>query len=517
MIATIPEHTLSCLSDFVAHRFGLDFPRERWQDLTRIVSAAHDECRSQCGLEEYIRLLVASRSTQQQLQSLIRHMMVGETYFCREKAALESLSEHIVPEVLQRRDALQQIRIWSAGCATGEEPYSVAIWLSKTYPDLGERNVTILATDLNVRSLEKAAEGAYGKWSFRGAPEWLRNAYFETMPGGRWRILPSIRKMVSFRWGNLLQEDLDGGQEFDVILCRNVLMYFTSDAMKKVVLGFHKCLSDGGYLIVGVVETSPVFFPGFAPLTINGLTIYRKQSSGKQIIDNSALISSHPVRTAIPVTQISTMLRPAIEGKPYDSEPSILAGEQHTERGEPPSASYQQALALYRRNKYQDAEQMCTTLLAKNEGDPLILLLLARIYANLGKLAAALDCCQKALAVDKMAAPVHYLRALVLEEQGEFEDAALSLKRSIYVEPKFVLGHFALGNLALRHRSLGDPGKHFENALLLLAQFAPEESVPESEGLSVGELRRIVLKLRAKSDWGVGSRKSSSTRPPKRR
>jgi chemotaxis protein methyltransferase CheR len=120
------------------------------------------------------------------------------------------------------------------------------------------------------------------------------------------------------------------------------------------------------------------------------------------------------------------------------------------------------------------------------------MLLLARAYANQGKLAAALILCEKAIAADKMAPRAYYLRATILQEQGSLPEALLAFKQTVYAEPEFMLGHFALGSLALKQKRLKESEKHFANVLLLLARYEPEDIVPESEGLSAGRLREMI-------------------------
>src|SRR5258708_17857649 len=137
-------------------------------------------------------------------------------------------------------------------------------------------------------------------------------------------------------------------------------------------------------------------------------------------------------------------------------------------------------------------EQVIVALPSKGEDYASALLLLARAYANQGKLAAALICCDKAIAADKMAARAYYLRATILQEQGSIPEVFLALKQAVYAEPQFVLGHFSLGNLAFNHGRLRESKKHFENVLLLLAQYDPEDLVPESERLSAGPLREMI-------------------------
>jgi chemotaxis protein methyltransferase CheR len=166
------------------------------------------------------------------------------------------------------------------------------------------------------------------------------------------------------------------------------------------------------------------------------------------------------------------------DGNPYVAASSLL--------------SYDQALELYQLGRYEDAARELATLVSQNPNDAQAMLLLARIYANQGKLTTALAWCEKAIASDKMSPSTYYLRATILQEQNSPEEAIESLRRAVYVDPRFTLGHFTLGNLALQHGKRKESEKHFENALLLLAGYGPEETVPESEGLSAGRLREMI-------------------------
>jgi chemotaxis protein methyltransferase CheR len=149
-------------------------------------------------------------------------------------------------------------------------------------------------------------------------------------------------------------------------------------------------------------------------------------------------------------------------------------------------------LALYEQGLYEEVERVIRALLSDDGNHASALLLLARAYANQGKLTAALVLCDQAIAADKMAARAHYLRATILQEQGSLPEALLAFKQTVYAEPEFMLGHFALGSLALKQRRLKESEKHFANALSLLARYEPEDIVPESEGLSAGRLREMI-------------------------
>ncbi|MBI2224552.1 MAG: molybdopterin-dependent oxidoreductase, partial [Betaproteobacteria bacterium] len=179
-----PELLLSSLSEFLAAQMGLHFPRERWGDLERGIAAAASEF-GMADVQSCINWLVSTSLTRNQVEILASHLTVGETYFFREQRSFEMLEEHVLPEILRvRGETGSRVRIWSAGCCTGEEPYSIAMLLDRLIPDAVKRNFTILATDINPRFLRKAAEGVYSDWSFRETPAWIRERIRISRGGG---------------------------------------------------------------------------------------------------------------------------------------------------------------------------------------------------------------------------------------------------------------------------------------------------------------------------------------------
>ena len=460
MTTKISDSVLMQVSEFVASHLGLHFPRDRWPDLQRAVVGAAQECGGRHELDRYIHELLSPALTQKQLDLLASHLTVGETYFFREKRSLEIFEERILPELVRARQAVgTPIRIWSAGCATGEEPYSVAIILNRLKADLTDWNVEILATDLNTKSLQKASGGTYGDWSFRGTPYWVRHAYFEAGDEGRCTIVPAIKKMVRFAQLNLMDDAYptlsNSTNGFDVIFCRNVLMYFSPDGMRKVIRQLYRSLATDGWLIVSPTETSHELFSEFATVSFGDATFYRKSATGL------------PTTHALPLFDDGWSVVPLPELTRRAPEPAQVSfdevtqeapdSETYSENTSPPFAFYEQALALYEQRRYEDLEQAIVTLPSGDGDYALAMLLLARAYANQGKLAAALIWCDKAIAADKMAAPAHYLRATILQEQGRLPDALLALRQAVYAEPQFVVGHFTLGNLALKHGGARSP------------------------------------------------------------
>ncbi len=494
MAAVVSGVSLEQFSKFVAERIGLHFPRERWRDLERGIRSAAKELGFQ-ETESFLQHVLSIPLPRNQLEILASNLTVGETYFYRDNKAFEALEEYILPELLRsRRGKEKYLRVWSAGCCTGEEPYSLAILLSKAIADLKEWNTTILATDINPRFLKKASRATYSEWSFRDAPGWLKERYLRSVKDGHYEIVPHIKKMVTFSHLNLAEDVypslLNNTNAMDIIFCRNVLMYFTPEQTEKVIQKLYHSLVDGGWLIVSSVETSPVLYSQFTTIHFHGLTVYRKN------------LGSQPV---YPVPDFGTRLdrlvsKPA-PAKPepvftYRLEPLPSLKAEVTKPVEVQPTPYEAALALYGQGLYAEVTETLPGLLSQNGADSRVASLLARAYANQGKLVEALEWCEKAVANDKLNPGVYYIQAAILEEQGAMEAAAASLKRALYLDQDFVLVHFALGSLSLRQGKLKQADKHFENAISLLKAYPKEAILAESEGITAGRLMDIIQSTR---------------------
>jgi len=467
MRCTLPDSLLSGLSDFVAARIGLHFPQERWRDLERGLIAATPEL-GQPDAESCVRWLLSASLTRSHIETLASHLTIGETYFFREKRSLEILEMQIVPELLRaRRDGERHLRIWSAGCCTGEEPYSIAMLLDRLIPDQTAWTITLLATDINPRFLRKAAEGVYGEWSFRETPEWIRTRYFKQRKDGRFELSAHIRRKVTFSYLNLADDVypslLNNTNAMDVIFCRNVLMYFTAAWATKVAKNLHRSLVEGGWLIVNPTETSAALFPLFTAVAFPGAVLYRKAQ------DNAPGVAATDYQP--PALQAGLFPTKAVQ---------LLAPEER--QPEPPGQTTTMAPSDTRSQEQNDCEAQSLN---------------ARDCANQGRLGEAIEWCGKAIAADKMNPARHYLLAAIQQEQGQLDAAAQSLNRALYLDSGFVLAHFALGNLRLSQGQRREAERHFTNALAALRTHPHDEVLPESEGLTAGRLVEIVRSVLA--------------------
>ena len=204
MTTHVSADLVSRLCDHVAEHMGLHLPPDHRPDIEKRLAAAAAEQGFE-DVEQFGEWLMSASLTRAQVELLASHLTVGETYFFRDKSTWAAIESEVLPELIaSRRADGRHLRIWSAGCCTGEEPYSVAMLLSNMIHDIDDWNITILATDINPRFLKKAEDGVYTEWSFRSAPAWLKERYFGSAASGRFILAPRIRRMVRFSHLNLV-------------------------------------------------------------------------------------------------------------------------------------------------------------------------------------------------------------------------------------------------------------------------------------------------------------------------
>jgi chemotaxis protein methyltransferase CheR len=477
----LPDAVLEQASGFVAARLGLNFPRERWPDLERALRPAAAEM-GFSAMDAYVRWLMSAPLGTAQLELLASKLTIGETYFFREPQAFDAVRQHIVPQLVAARGPAAHLRVWSAGCCTGEEAYSLAICFERQCPGLRGWQISIIGTDINPHFLRKAREGVYGSWSFRSAPPWLQSEYFSEVGRGRFELRADLRRMVTFEHLNLaddvypsLRNHTNG---LDLIFCRNVLMYFSPAHLRRVVDGFHRSLVDEGHLIAGVCEATSALAPQFQPCALPGITVFRKTARRE---------AARPPAAPAPLTPPPPLAdSPAFRFTP----PAAPAAAAPPDRV--PRAEIDAAVAQLRRGEYAEAVRRLEAALAAAPLDAEAATQLARALANQGRLDDARRWIERAIAVEKLRAPLHYLRATVLQELGEPALATQALETAVYLDPDLVVAHVAIAELA---RSSGRSAKsalHLAHALRVLRRQPPDAVVAEADDLTAGRLIAII-------------------------
>ena len=504
------SYDLSVPASLIAERMGLNFPEDRWPDLVKGL-----EKTAQClGLESshaLVARLLSHSFGQREVQALAAHLTIGETHFFRSPDTFAMLQSWLLPELIAaQQNTTRRLRIWSAGCATGQEPYSLAILISRLIPDRADWDVTILGTDVNHEVFATAGKAEYTQWSFRGTPSWVVNGYFTRTPEGRYLLDPAIRDMVTFRYLNLVDDvypslgsDL---HDFDLILCRNVLMYFSRETATRVADRLHRSLREGGYFLVTPSEASREIQGDLTSLMSNGEIIYKKapkingagqgdphglvaerraaeQPAHKTHARPAAAAASHPQRAA---HESKEQRHPAASAKPAHAprKAAPSEGPRVDRRGKNrPFAAYAEKLA---------AE--AATRPAK-ETDPVEAAREARLLADRGELGHALARCESALDCDKLNPSLYYLKASILQELGRPDEAEQALQSTLFLDGSFALARIMLGAIARNQSRSGEAAKHFREALVLLAQMPSNTVLPETDGLTAGEMAETVASL----------------------
>ncbi len=501
MVHSVPDALLDQLAGYVAAHMGLHFPRERQKDLGRGISAAAREFNFK-DAESCIRWLISAPLSKHQIEVLASHLTVGETYFYRDKAAFAFLEETIFPELIRSRcNGERRLRVWSAGCASGEEPYSIAILLSRMISAWKEWNPFILATDINPQSLQKASAGIYSNWSFRDCPSWLQTGCFKKNDEGHFGILPHLRRRVTFSYLNLAEDVYpsvyNNTNAMDVVICRNVLMYFTPERAKQVIDKLHRSLIDGGWLIISPSEASQELLSQFVAVPCGDTIVYRKARRAQTIPTSNAFPkfedteqSTLPSDTSLCKTIQEYRL--PLESSAVEAVTAPVIYVDYSPRTLPDPSPKEQAQRLYMQGDYERAGAILLSALEKEPDDAEFLTLLARCRANQGSLTEAVEWCEKAIAIDRLNPASHFLRAMILQERGATEDAVQSFRSTLYLDQEFVPAHFALGSLARMQGKKVEAARHFQNALSLLSRYRPEEIVREFDGMTAGRLIEVI-------------------------
>ena len=218
-----------------------------------------------------------------EVEQFINAFTVNETYFYREDHQLSCLTKDILPERIRKRRRSEAVRIWSVPCSTGEEPYSLAMWLLEEWPEVDTYDVEIIGSDIDTRALQTAHAGVYGKRALMRLSPDLVARYFERLDEERWQILPDLRGSVRFEPANLVDaEDTRAFGQFDVIFCRNVLIYFDDASRRLAAENLYENLAPGGFICLGHTESMSRISPLFEVRRFADAIVYQRPMEGSR-------------------------------------------------------------------------------------------------------------------------------------------------------------------------------------------------------------------------------------------
>ncbi len=490
--AKIGDTSLSAIRKVIRRELGLDIRPDSVNSFSDKIADAAEELGYESP-ESCIHSLVSRKLAKREIEVLASHLTIGETYFFREPKSFNALETHILPELVRSRKDTRTLRIWSAACASGEEPYSLAMLLMKMLPDWDQWRITILATDINTRFLGKAIKGRYTEWSFRTTPRWAKDRYFRKVHDRKYEISSEVRNLVTFSYLNLASTSYpslrNNTNAMDLILCRNVLIYFGEDMRKHVIAGMHRSLVEGGCLLVSPVEASRHQFTAFAQESIEGISFYCRKHLPQphtpvtaQIDTTERIDDSGPIDQEIASAESSVLEVPDLVPQP----PQPLSREPSPET--PKRGNYHHAEYLFKHGQYSSAVH--ELLFCKEQQRAQVLL--ARAYANLGDFDAAQLWCDTAIQANPLDPQIRYILASVLQEKGNLQAAVDALRKTIYLDQDFILAHYLLANMLLQMGNPGEARRHYRTAHALAKELPQDRIVPESDGLPAGRLLDLI-------------------------
>jgi chemotaxis protein methyltransferase CheR len=409
-----------------------------------------------------------------ELAALAQELTVSETYFFRHNDQFRALAEVALPERMRAREHCKALCLLSAGCASGDEAYSLAIVAQETVVDPSWR-ISIRAIDLNPAVLQKAASARYSPWALREAPAEVKSKWFRS-DGRDLLLVDTVRGAVSFGEGNLASDDpaLWQPSAYDVIFCRNVLMYFAPEQMRAAIARMAASLAPGGYLFIGHAETLRGISDDFELCHTHDAFYYRRKPHLRPAPEPSdhRLVPA-PLRVLSPATSPATTttawvdairqaservaaLVPAVDGKDCPA-PQHMHGWQLAP-----------ALDLMRHERFNEALDHMRNGPPEAEVDGDVLLVKAVLLAQDGHPAAAEETCRLLLQLDGLNAGAHYVLALCRDHAGEIKRAIEHDRLAAHLDPAFAMPRLHCGLLARQAGDRHEARRELAQALFLL-------------------------------------------------
>lgn len=453
--------------DFLIQHSGLHFERRNIKVLQRGLESRMSALRI-AAYSDYYDYLCKNMDARGELQKLLQHLTVGETFFFRYHAHFDTLRQSIVPELVYK-NRQEKIRIWSAGCSTGEEAYSIAMAIMEALPDWKKRDIRIIATDINSRSLKRAREGVFSAWKVRVTEKSYLEKYFTTI-GESYVVKDEVKSLVDFSYLNLQVDLSPSNEKFDAIFCRNVMIYFTTATIRKLLETFAGSLNSGGHLFLGHSETLSHISTGFERHIHGGSFYYRKkpelpektETPGKQTLQKA---KPAPAAARPEPKPVKSAVVPAVK------EPSV---EELSARGE----------QLLNQENYLAAGAMFTKILQLNPQHTKALLGIGQVELAANRTDEALANFNRAIELDDLNAEAYFLRGLLYEMLDRTSEALEEYRKAVLLKMEFIMPHYRLWRLSLAIGDMKTVVREQNNCIRFLEKSDRETVIPFSNGLS---------------------------------
>lgn len=502
---------LHVIEQYIMQQSGLYFKEHSLKGLRRVVNRKMGAAGCATA-EEYLRFLMFHPGGEDAFRELLNEITVKHTFFFRNKPQFKVLTDKVLPELQQekRLNGSRSIRLLSAGCATGEEAYSLAITLLETVADPANWNLEVVAADISTTALKASRKGVYTKRALRHVDTPRLQKYFnkETARDGirddtRYRVAAEVRNIVRVEHLNLSEERFPRG--FDVVFCRNVLIYFSRDSIAGVIRRLNESLNPGGYLFLGHSESLLGRSKTFELIDVPAAAVYRKVTAASIAVpavsaDTSAADTSLPPGSYLPADPVVlfTAVKPASELSSFEVTP----GRPRT--GESPSVDDRSALdtfldarACFELKQYPEALRLCRRAVELDRSLDEAHVLEMNILANTGLVDESIE---KALyIIDRFptAPGLHFMLGILYFRNGQASRAREAFKKEIYLDPGSALAYMNLAGVCRRENKAQEAGRNLKNAIKALEERPRDEVVELSGGFTVGLLMDMCIKTMA--------------------
>jgi chemotaxis protein methyltransferase CheR len=451
--------------DFIHLHSGIYLEESKLDSLriSLVARATRLECQ---GWPAYFERLSGDQGEFRELMNLVT---INETSFFRFPAQFQALCDHVVPEIIGAPDREDRVfRVWSAGCSTGEEPYSIAMALADSgLEQLGWR-VEVTATDVSTKALGVARAGVYTTRNLGNVPDDVLRRHFVRIDEGSWRVAAHTRGLIEFGYHNLIKEPFSGSVmgTWDVIFCRNVTIYFKLESTRRVVANFFTNLHEGGYLFVGHSETLTSISDEFESVETGGVFLYRRPPRTRRPASGGpALSAASPERG----TRGRAAAPPPRAVRARATSASAAARVVQASEGTSAEVTADDLLVRARaRMAGGDAAgalEALGAILSVDRGCAEAHLIAARVYADAGDYERAYASAKQALSINPLLAGARYVLGLIYQRQGDVARSIGELKKTIYIDPEFALAHLNLGNIYKTQGKYEQACRQYENAL----------------------------------------------------
>jgi chemotaxis protein methyltransferase CheR len=486
---TWTEPAYEAMARLLGLRTGLVFSPDRHPAVELGVRRAMGRAKL-ADLEQYRRLVERDEAL---FDDLVSELTIGETYFFREPGQFQVLRQTILPEVRRRWGGEHVLRAWSAGCASGEEPYSMAMVFHEE--GLADR-AQLLATDVSPAALAKARRATYGSWSLRGAGAAAALPHLDRR-GSDYVVKEPIRRRVTLEQLNLALDIYPsiatGTRGLDLIFCRNVLIYFDRETIRAVAGRFFAALGDRGWLITASSDPPLADMAPFETIVTDQGVFYRKKSKPAMVSRPTVPVAVEelvPARSKGPPLPGGDL--PAALGRSDSPPPQVpavaAAGEAGAIDPTPGPGEGVEGIWIAARDdlaagRYAEAAERTHALGDVADAAALRVRALANIDPE-----EAERVCARAIGKHPLSGELHYLRAVLLHGLGRDTEAARATRRVLYLDRSLAIAHFLLGAILRRRGDRAGAWRSFRNARDLCASRPSAEVVALSDGEPAGRL-----------------------------